>query len=102
MRRRRRSRTRAHALPAVQDRMALEKMEVKLAAKPLRAPSAALGAVIGMRMLTRLETLQLPRVVRAAADNSGNPSACFVCASVCEVRHAATPCPAPALTTAQP
>lgn len=76
----------------VQDRQALEVLQVKLAPQPLRIGGAALGAVIGIGVLARLNTLQLPRVVLAAADTVACPSACLVAASVCEVRRAAPSC----------
>lgn len=72
----------------MQDRHLLGAVKVKLAPQPLRAPSMALSAFVGMRGIARQNSLRLPHVVRAAADTAGNPSACLVSASVCEVRCA--------------
>lgn len=76
----------------LQDREVLEQLQVTLAPQPLRHP-APLGAALGMRVLARLDWLQLPRLVQTAADMTSNRSACFLCASVCEARCAAAPPP---------
>jgi hypothetical protein len=73
------------ALLSLQDRSLLTGVEVRLRRNRIFRSGAPMPGSLGLQMLSR--AARIPHLVQAAADVAGNPSACLLCASLCEARY---------------
>lgn len=74
--------------PRVQARQLLSGLDVQLrSGRPFRLGTPGCRP-FGLELLTRSARIQVPHLIRVAADGVGNASCCMLCATVSEARFA--------------